>query len=113
MALQIRSEVFVMPGNLPAEQHVLHLRSLPDVMDHHVLPALRRFVIHHDTDVWHASSEMPSDEIARRIISAVRSYGHRFSLAAEKHHQIRDSPVVNIGIGTVLHPLPLPRIEPK
>ena len=45
--------------DLPIEQHVLHLRSLADVVDDHIPAGLRRLAIHDDADVGNSTAEVP------------------------------------------------------
>jgi len=57
-----------MSRNLPAEKHILHLWTFPDVVHDHVPPARTIFLIYNDADVWHAATQIPGYEIARRIV---------------------------------------------
>ena len=39
-----------MPGNLPIEQDILHLGTLPNIMDNHVAAVLRRFAVNDNSE---------------------------------------------------------------
>ena len=63
-----RPEVPVVSGNLPVEQNVFHPRPFADVVHDHVSAAPARPLIDDDADVRYVPSQVPGDEIARRII---------------------------------------------
>ena len=66
-----RSKILIMPGNLPIEQNVFHPWPLADVVNNHVPTGLRRFLVHYHSNVRDVSSQIPRNEIARKIIPGV------------------------------------------
>jgi hypothetical protein len=65
----------------------------------HVTSAHPSLLIDDDADVGNVSAQVPSDEVAGRVVSRARSDRQRFSLALEKDHQIRNAAVVYVGVG--------------
>src|SRR5580693_10091588 len=84
--LGTRSKVSVVAGNLPVEQNIFHLRSLSDVMNHHVSSRLRASPVHNDSDMRNISSQIPCDEISGRIIIHSRTNQQRLAFAPEEDH---------------------------
>ncbi len=100
-----------MARNFPAEQHVFDLRPSPDVMHDHVSPAGRRSLIRHDANVRHAAAKIPRHDVTWGIVFGALRDSNRFSLAAEKDHEIRHAPVINVGVRMSGQPFPLARIR--
>src|ERR1700687_83403 len=62
------SKVPVMARNLPIKQNILHLWSLPNVMNQHVSPRLRASLVHNNSNVRNVSSQIPRHQISGRIV---------------------------------------------
>ena len=73
-------------------------------MHNQISLALRRLSIDDDTNVRHASAQIPNNQIAGRIIVGAVGNWKRFSFAAEKNRQIGNATMVNIGIRMCLFP---------
>ena len=67
------AEVAIVSGNFPIKQDVLHLRSFPNVMNNQVPVSQRRFGMHQNADMRRAVTQLPSDQITRRIIISMQS----------------------------------------
>ena len=87
-----------MPGNFPPEQNILHLRPITNIVHNHP-PPICSATINHNADVRHIPAKIPGDQIARRVIIRTGTNRQRLSLAAEKRHQVWNSPVIDIRIG--------------
>lgn len=102
-----------MPGDFPTEQYILHLRSFANVVDDHVSPANRRFFVHNNADVVKAVSQVPGDQISRRVILSATRDRQNLPIAFEESCQVGNAPMgyvpvqrsraLGIGIEVVLH----------
>src|SRR5579859_4683585 len=102
--LALPSEIPVMPGDLPLEQHVLHLRAGADVVHDHVTAAEEAFLVYDDADVSQSATqvrgprtaplfaragvEIPGDQISRGVVFRAIADGQRLAFAAEEDHQV-------------------------
>src|SRR2546429_1455206 len=102
-----------MSRDLPIEQYVFDLWSLPDVVLEHVAPASTRSLIHDNSNMRHISAQVPGDQVARRVVLRALRNRQRLSPAAKKHHQVRYAPVIDISIRMEREPPPSPRIRRK
>jgi len=68
-------------------------------------------LIRNDTDVRHAAAKIPRHDVTWGIVFGALRDSNRFSLAAEKDHEIRHTPVINVGVRMRGQPLPLARIR--
>ena len=60
--------------------------------------ATTRFLVHDDADVRHAATQIPGYEIAGRIVFGAAGNGQSLPFSLEKHREIWDSPVIDVGI---------------
>jgi len=94
-------------GDFPVEENVFHLRSLADVVNHHVAPAPAGLLVDDDADVRHVPAQVPGNEVAGRIVFGTVRDGQGFSLPLEEDHQIRNTAVVDIRVRMSQQPAPL------
>src|SRR5258707_6282075 len=105
--LRARTVVAVMPNDLPVEQRILHLRAASDVMNHHVTPPTPPLV-HNNADVGNAASQVPSHNIPRRVVLGASTGRKLHPIPRKEHHQVGDSPVINVAVWL---PLPFVRVS--
>ena len=77
------------------EQDVFHLRTPADVMNNHVAP-IRSFPIDDDPDVRNIAAEVPCHKVAGVVIRGARSARQCLSVALKEHHQIGNTPMINV-----------------
>src|SRR5215831_7133389 len=99
-----RSEVTVVAGDLPIKQHIFHFRTGADIVNDHVTPSERTFLVYDDADMNGAVGQVPGDQVARQVIFGLRSDREFLALAAEKDHQVGYAAVVDVAIGMLLPP---------
>src|SRR2546430_16903988 len=102
-----------MSRDLPIEQYVFDLWSLPDVVLEHVAPASTRSLIHDNSNMRHISGQVPGDQGARRVVLRALRNRKRLSPAARKHHQVRYAPASDISIRMEREPRRRRRIRRK
>ena len=59
------------------------------------------------------AAQIPSDEIAGRVVRGVCGGGQLFALAAEEDHQIGDATVVDVRVGVEEHPANMVGVGPE
>ena len=97
------SRIAVVAGDSPVEEHVLHLGALANVMDDHIA-ARGRLVIHNHANMGNAVAQIPCNEIAGMEVRGHSSRRQGLAFAAEKHHQIWDATMIDVGICMEKHP---------
>ena len=90
-----------MSDYLPIKQDIFHLWAGTDVVHNHIGAACS-CVIYHDPNVRDAASDIPCDDIARRVVFC--SSGHRQLLtpAGQEDHEIRNATVIDVLVWTAL-----------
>ena len=78
------------------------MRAPADVVNDEITAGLRRFLVHYDSDVGDLAAEILGDEVAGTIVKRVGRERQRFTLTAEKDHEIRDAAMVNIRVGCLV-----------
>src|ERR1700674_4271954 len=111
MRLGTWAEVPEVSGDLPVEQHVLHLWPSTDVVHDHV--ATVRFLVHDDADVRDTATQIPGDEVAGRVIFGAAGNGQSLPFPFEKPPEVWPPSVVDVGIRTNEQPSPSVRVGPE
>jgi hypothetical protein len=76
----------------------------------HVAIAARQFPIDYNSDVGDLATEIPRDQISRRVTSSYRRDRQRLAISPEEYFQIRHAPVVNVRVGMRFLPATVVRI---
>ena len=97
--LQRRTKVAVVASDLPIEQNIFHSRALADIVDNHVTAARRGLLVHDNTNMGNAPTQIPSDKIARRVVIGAAGQRQRLSVTRKEDHQVRHAPVIDVRIG--------------
>jgi hypothetical protein len=85
--------------DFPIENDVFYLRASPNIVNDQIVVGLRVFSIDNNSDVKDPATEIPRDNISRRIILGPTGNRQGLSPAAEEDHQIRNAAVVDIRVG--------------
>lgn len=64
----------------------------------HVAAAEEDFLVDNNPNVGHAAAQVPSNQVAGRVILSAVGDGQDVSLALEKRYQIGHAPRVDVGI---------------
>lgn len=62
------ARIAVVTGDSPVEQDVFHFGAGADIVDDHVAAGCRRFAVDDHADVRDVSAQVPSDNVAGRVI---------------------------------------------
>ena len=95
-ALALR--VPIVAGHGEAEQGILDLRTVSDVVDDQRPVPVRRRAVGHQADVRQISGQHPRDDVARQVVAGVVGDGQLRALTPEEGPQVGHPPVVDAGV---------------
>lgn len=97
-------QVAVVACDREREQHIVHLHARRHVVNDE-RRTRRRELVGHKADVRQPDRQLPDNDVTGMVIIGLPSGRNRSAMPSEEHVQVRDTAMVDIGVGGLQAPL--------